>query len=533
MTPERHALVKDIFLGALNCPSEERLEYLQRRCEGDHDLQGEVERLLAHHNDATISPGASEETVATDAWRRDRPQVDLDLEAAETPARDRSASSRTGTRDLEPGAIVANRYRIIKRLGQGGMGAVYQAEDTVLGLTVALKFLNPAMANNAVWLERFHNEVRAAREVTHPNVCRVFDIGDHDGWHFISMEYVDGEDLSSLLRRIGRLPHEKAIDIARQLCVGLAAAHGAGFLHRDLKPANVMLDGRGQVRITDFGLAATPESIRSGDVRSGTPAYMAPEQIAGLEVTVQSDIYALGLVLYECFSGRQAFKADSIESFAELHATAQPTQLSDIITDVEPDVERIIEQCIRKLPHDRPASALAVAAALPGVNALAVALAANQTPSPELVAAAGSAQAPPAAVGRLFVLSLALLVGVITLRGLTASYGERDFGRPPAALVELARGVIQRAGYSIDSQDFAFGYANKRDVKAAIPAPCADTFQHRSLGTDAELVFWYRQSSQWLAPDSVDTVAFGAGRVTPSDPPLSRTGGAFVGLDSQ
>ncbi|MBI1874126.1 MAG: serine/threonine protein kinase, partial [Acidobacteria bacterium] len=158
-----------------------------------------------------------------------------------------------------PGAILAGRYRVVGPLGRGGMGDVYRADDLKLGQSVALKFLTARMARDREWLARFHNEVKIARQVSHPNVCRVHDIGEVDGEPFLSMEYVDGEDLASLLRRIGRLPSDKAVEIARQLAAGLAAAHHNGVLHRDLKPANVMIDGRGRVKITDFGLADLAE----------------------------------------------------------------------------------------------------------------------------------------------------------------------------------------------------------------------------------------------------------------------------------
>ena len=147
-----------------------------------------------------------------------------------------------------------------------------------LGQPVALKLLPEALRHDPVRLAQFHNEVRTARQVSHPNVCRVYDIGEADGLLYLSMEYVDGEDLASSLRRIGRFPEDKAADIARQLCAGLAAAHQRGVVHRDLKPANVMLDGAGRVRVMDFGLAAIG---RVEDVRAGTPAYMAPEQLLG------------------------------------------------------------------------------------------------------------------------------------------------------------------------------------------------------------------------------------------------------------
>ena len=178
---------------------------------------------------------------------------------------------------------------------------------SALAQPVALKFL-PEHKTDEFTLERFRNEVRIARQVSHPNVCRVYDIGRGRRHRvFLSMEYVDGEDLASLLRRIGRLPADKALEIARKICAGLAAAHDKGVLHRDLKPANIMLDGRGEALIMDFGLAglARPDRARC---RSGTPAYMAPEQLAGKEVTVRSDIYSLGLVLYELFTGRRCFR---------------------------------------------------------------------------------------------------------------------------------------------------------------------------------------------------------------------------------
>src|SRR5689334_8074431 len=186
------------------------------------------------------------------------------------------------------------------------------------------------------------------------------------------MEYIDGEDLGSLLRRIGRLPGDKAIEIARRLCAGLAAAHDKGVLHRDLKPANIMIDGRGQVRITDFGLAKLAGHVEGGEIRSGTPAYMSPEQLAGREVTPKSDIYSLGLVIYEMFTGRRI-----------VPGSAPPS-----MHDVEPAVEGILQRCLEPEPRYRPASALAIAAALPGGDPLAAALAAGETPSPELVAAA-------------------------------------------------------------------------------------------------------------------------------------------------
>jgi serine/threonine protein kinase len=221
------------------------------------------------------------------------------------------------------GTVLAGRYRVLGLAGRGGMGEVYRAEDLKLEQQVALKFL-PAGLDNPARLDRLFGEVRTARQVSHPAVCRVWDIGEADGQHFLSMEYVDGENLSSLLRRIGRLPEDKAVDIAKQICAGLAAAHEKGVIHRDLKPANIMLDDQGKVRITDFGLAGLADSFRGDDVRSGTPAFMSPEQIQGREVTFRSDIYSLGLVLYELFTGRRAFEGRTQAELARQQREESP-----------------------------------------------------------------------------------------------------------------------------------------------------------------------------------------------------------------
>src|SRR5262245_3708130 len=204
---------------------------------------------------------------------------------------------------MAPGSIIAGRYRLVALLGRGGMGEVYRAEDLTLDQAVALKFLPHGVAVDPAQLARFHNELRVARQVSHKNVCRLYDLGEADGRRFLTMEYIDGEDLASLLRRIGRIPQDKALELARQLCAGLAAAHDRGVLHRDLKPANVMVDGEGNARITDFGLAVAAGD--AGAVHAGTPQYMAPELLAAggatPQATVKSDLYALGLVLFEIF----------------------------------------------------------------------------------------------------------------------------------------------------------------------------------------------------------------------------------------
>src|ERR1019366_7489271 len=262
------------------------------------------------------------------------------------------------------------------------MGEVYRADDLTLDHPVALKFLPDGVAHDPARLAQFHNELRIARQVSHKNVCRLYDLGDADGRQFITMEYVDGEDLASLLRRIGRLPHDKGVEIARQLCAGLAAAHERGVLHRDLKPANIMLDGEGNVRIADFGLAIA-DSSDDNVANAGTPQYMAPEQLAGQPASVKSDLYALGLVLFEIFTGRRAYDAKTFNDLVQLHQSGTIATPSSVVRDLDPAIERVILRCLARDPAERPASALAVAAALPGGDPLPAAPAAGETPSPE------------------------------------------------------------------------------------------------------------------------------------------------------
>ena len=253
-----------------------------------------------------------------------------------------SSSDPIGGGRFTPGQIIAQRYRVVALAGRGGMGEVYRAEDVTLGQVVALKFLPEALTQDAAALARFHAEVRTARQVSHPNVCRVFDIGEADGTLFLTMEYVDGEDLASVVRRIGRLSPDKATEIARQICAGLAAAHERGVIHRDLKPANVMLDGAGKIRITDFGLAGIAATIQGAEVRAGTPAYMAPEQLAGREVSARSDIYSLGLILYEILTGKRAFEASTLPELIKLREQGTITNPSTLVRDLDPLIERVI-----------------------------------------------------------------------------------------------------------------------------------------------------------------------------------------------
>jgi serine/threonine-protein kinase len=414
------------------------------------------------------------------------------------------------------GTILASRYRIVSLLGRGGMGEVYKAEDLKLKQTVALKFLPEASALDGGALARFHNEVRIARQVAHPNVCRVYDIGEVEGLHFLSMEFIDGEDLSSLLRRIGRLPGDKAVEVARQMCAGLAVAHEQGVLHRDLKPANVMIDGRGKARITDFGLAVVSEELRGEEVMAGTPAYMAPEQLKGQEVTKQSDIYALGLVLYELFTGKRVYEAKSLNELIELHEKSTPATPSSYIKDIDPLAERVILRCLEKDPQARPATAMQVALALPGGDPLQAALALGETPSPEMVAASGekTGLGPRAAVACLLAVVLGLFLAAWIIG--KVSLIERVTLDPPELLARKARDISARLGYADRPTDsirlFQYNTAYLKYVLTSDPSPT----RWNRLQFPA-MAFFYTESPQDI-PVSSDT----GGWWTPDTPPFSK-----------
>src|SRR3989454_6594783 len=368
---------------------------------------------------------------------------------------------REGSSRFTPGAVIAGRYRLVALLGRGGMGDVYRADDLTLDHPVALKFL-PEGAIDPAQLAQFHNELRIARQVSHKNVCRLYDLGEADGRRFLTMEYVDGEDLASLVRRIGRLPQDKAIEIARQLCAGLAAAHDRGVLHRDLKPANVMLDGDGHVRITDFGLA-----VATGDanaVRAGTPQYMAPEQLAGQAASIKTDIYALGLVMFEIFTGKRAYDAKTLHDLMQLHESGTVTTPSSVVRDLDPAVERVILRCLERDPGQRPGSALAVAAALPGGDPLAAALAAGETPSPEMIAAAGERSAFSPAIGlSLLTAIIAGLLAVAVLSDRVMFIAKIPMEKSADALEDRAREIVTKLGYTDKPADTARGFIVLQD----------------------------------------------------------------------
>jgi serine/threonine-protein kinase len=424
--------------------------------------------------------------------------------------------------------MFAGRYRIVGLLGKGGMGEVYRADDLTLDQPVALKFLPEKVAADPERLERFHAEVRVARQVSHPNVCRIYDIGDEAGLHFISMEYIDGEDLASLLRRIGRLPSDKALETARQMCAGLAAAHEKGVLHRDFKPANVMIDGQGKVRIADFGLARGVAEAGNAVTIEGTPAYMAPEQFAGKGESVKSDLYSLGLVLYELFTGKPAFKAPTVPELARMHREANPTNPSILVTDLDPIVERVILRCLEKDPALRPASALAVSAALPGGDPLAAALAAGETPSPEMVAASGEEGAlSPSRAWAVLAYVLAALLTVVLLAPSTSDLSWVPQPKSPDTLAERSHDLLKKLGYDGEPLDSVFGY-ERSDFLDQLRS-VANRAEQLKKGEPPALLFWYRQGPRYISnPDF-----FQSGDVQPNSPHQQDSGMITLRLDTE
>ena len=319
-----HERAGEVFLAALARPPAERDAFLVTACKDDEELLREVGSLLVFHADG---------------------------DAAEV-----SPSDEEG--EFSAGDMFGSRYRMIARVGRGGMGDVWRADDLTLGTEVALKLMRSTSPSARL---RILQEVRLARQVTHPAVCRVFDVGETGDTIFLSMEFVPGEDLAALLKRTGRLTSERVLEIAHQLCAGLAAAHAQGVLHRDLKPANVLIDRDGRVRITDFGIAVTTGET-GPHAMIGTPGYMAPEQLtANAPLSERTDVYALGIVLYELVTGKP-------------HHTLRPedptSHLSLQAPGINPQLVRAILKATARDPQDRPTTALEMAATLQEIDAV-------------------------------------------------------------------------------------------------------------------------------------------------------------------
>ena len=320
-----------------------RSAFLEAQCQGDARLRARVEELLAH-------------TTHADSFHTTQ-SLTFGASSTEPSERDEHTAS------LEPNSVIANRYRVVSRLGSGGEGQVYRAVDTMLEVDVAIKFLHRNRTRNTALLA---NEVRLARQIVHPAVCRVYDIASSKYGDFSTMEYIEGDDLRTVLRRFGRLSVERVIRIGCEICDGLDAAHSKGVLHRDLKPSNIMIDLQGQVRIMDFGLAIGdgPQAQPRTRAGMGTPPYMAPEQWQMQAVTAKTDLYALGLTLYELLTNRRVFRADSLPALKYEVLNNTPPPPSRILPNVGTGLDQVIMRLIEKDPDKRPDSAQEVVESL-------------------------------------------------------------------------------------------------------------------------------------------------------------------------
>jgi serine/threonine-protein kinase len=553
MKPERAQLIENLYAQAIDLKDPARTAFLDEACGDDRELLREVSSLLAQ---GTVG-GFLESSPIEELWPALKPSTlkcpscakligadsrfcpscgraieHASVSAMEPPTKAKADSGpESGKRVwFTPGTILAGRYRIVSFLGRGGMGDVYRAEDLTLGHPVALKFLPPSLASDPVERERFLAEVRITRQLSHPNVCRVYDIAKSDGRYFLSMEYIDGEDLSSLLKRIGYLPAEKAREISRQLLSGLSAAHERGILHQDLKPANIMLDGRGHVRIMDFGLAtmeATDGDEHGTREVGGTPAYMAPEQFSGKRATVRSDIYAMGLVLYEIYCGKRAFPGIAIAELKQQKESETPKAPSELRRGVEPEIDRLIMKCIDRNPSQRPASVQEVAATFGGGDLLVNALAAGETPSPELVAAFGSKEGLRLRTAvALLLLFAAVSAAAILLSPKTGLLERVPQGKHPSVLLDHAREYVREAGYSSEAGDTASGLEYDSALIEYIRHTDESPSRWDRLATQRAITLWYRQS-----PYALERRSLGGIGVTTVDPVPKYSGEILVRLD--
>jgi len=427
---------------------------------------------------------------------------------------------------LRPGQVVAGRYRIHRLLGRGGMGEVYRADDLALGHYVALKF--PTLDGSAAGAsQRLAAEVAVAQRVSHPNVCRVHELARHGKRVFLSMQLIEGETLQTILSRaVGTLTGSEKLRIAHDLCAALAAIHDQEILYRDLKPANVMLDSDGRALVTDFGLAACGTVFDPG---SGTFGYMAPEQHDGGEPSVRSDLYALGLVLYEIFVGRRAFSECSRDELVARKRAGPPEfPTNDALDEIGPDVKEVLLRCLSPDPEARPSSADDVACALPGRPGRGVEGDGEWIAPPETLLVSPRHRSRSWLDHILLAAVVLELVAVAALAPSSQPVHPAELGDPPPALEARARDVLAAVGLGGEERHQQFGYTyDARQFDDAASAVSEVALWPRDPAAPVPpVVFWYRQSPRRLVP-----VQAGSPYQRYDDPPFTAPGMVGVQLD--
>ncbi len=282
-------------------------------------------------------------------------QLEKSLSSGKLVTFDAGENSQLPTSFLNITSVLESRYQILKELGRGGMGIVFQAHDKQLREQVAIKILSPILSTNSEALERMKREVSAARRVTHPNVIRIHDIFETGGLNYVSMEYFHGSNLKEVIRKNGAMSMIEGFQIAAQICDGVEAAHKQGVIHRDLKSQNIIVDAAGQLKIIDFGLASTThaEGMTATGLIMGTPEYMAPEQVAGKKVDERADLYSIGIILYELFTGSVPFTGESAIAIGFKQIKENPVTPSERNKSISPELDQIIHKLLEKNPADR------------------------------------------------------------------------------------------------------------------------------------------------------------------------------------
>jgi serine/threonine-protein kinase len=342
MNPERWARIQALFVEVKDLEPEERVRRLGGISRSDPELYSELESILDAHDRADELLDSFERLVSQ-------------------PGFEPSAADEQDLSTPDPHGLIGrtiSHYEVTELLGAGGMGVLYQAEDIELGRTVALKFLPPQWSLDAAFKKRFRQEARAVAALDHPNVCAIYEVGETDeGQLFIAMAYYEGETVREKIAR-GPLAVEDAVDLAEQAASGLAAAHGAGLIHRDIKPANLMVTEEGVLKILDFGLAKTADAaVTEAGMRLGTPAYMSPEQTRGAEVDARTDLWSLGVVLYEMLTTRRPFRADSNSAVINAIRHEEPTHPGELREGVPEELAGLVLRLLSKDPKTRYAGA--------------------------------------------------------------------------------------------------------------------------------------------------------------------------------